>query len=109
MTYLNKDSKADFFQELVQFERLRQNRKWPNEDRQRAVSLEKWLVILTEEIGEFAKEVNEHNDYKALVELAECAAVCQRIFEVYLSRNVETAQTAWSHMRERAARQLPAE
>lgn len=87
--YMDEKIAATKFQELVQLERLRQNKKWSNQEKQHAVSPEKWVVILAEEFGEFAKEICEHDDEKAVKELVEVAAVCQRIFEVYLSDRVD--------------------
>lgn len=101
------ENRAQFFRELVLFERKRQDKKWGSPtDRMLDISLDKWNTILTEEFGEFAKEVNEHNDFKAIIELAETAAVCQCIFECYLSRQDEaTVQAAYDYMKHRVETQ----
>lgn len=77
----------ELFLQLIELERERQEKKFPNETKQKAISLDKWNTILTEELGEFAKEVNEKNDFKAIIELAEVAAVCLRISEIYFKES----------------------
>lgn len=97
----------ELFLNLILMERERQNKKFPNEDRQKAVSLHQWNTILTEELGEFAKEINDKRDVEAVIELAETAAVALRIAEVYFGTDVLTQ--AFVRMAERTAKQQPKE
>lgn len=98
---LIKNINKDLFSEMISAERLRQSRAWPNESKQRQVSLEQWANILTEELGEFVKEVNDHNRLKAVIELAETAAVALRIAEVFFSKQeLEIALGLMSHRAE---------
>lgn len=106
MKMLQKSNK-ELFQEMVQLERERQNKKFPNVQRQKDVSLEKWANILAEEFGEFVHEVNDHRDLEAVIELAETAAVCQRIAEVFFNDSV--VQQAHEYMKNRTAKQEPKE
>lgn len=100
-------SNREIFLNLILMERERQNKKFPNEERQKAVTLHQWNTILTEELGEFAKEINDKRDVEAAIELAETAAVCLRIAEVYFGPDVLTQ--AFIRMAERTARQQPKE
>lgn len=86
-----KQPEANVFQQLVQLERERQNKKFPSEDQQNNVSLDRWGNILAEEFGEFCKEIVDGNELKAIIELAETAAVCQRIAEVRLGHVIDEA------------------
>lgn len=78
----------ELFNKLIDLERERQNKKFPNQQKQKDVSLYQWATILGEEYGEFLKEVNDHENLKAIIELAETAAVCLRISEVFFSNEV---------------------
>ena len=93
----------EIFLNLVSLERERQNKKFPNQQKQEEVSLYQWGTILGEEFGEFLKEVNDHDNLKAAIELAEVAAVCLRISEVFFSK--ETLEEAHQIMRERTLNQ----
>jgi len=99
-------SNRDIFMNLIMIERERQDKKFPNKDKQKAVTLHQWNTILTEELGEFAKEVNDHRDVEACIELAETAAVCLRIAEVHFGMDVLTQ--AFVRMAERTSAQKPA-
>ena len=96
-------SNRDIFLNLILMERERQNKKFPNEERQKQVSLHQWNTILTEELGEFAKEVNDHRDVEAVIELAETAAVCLKIAEIYFGP--EALTQAFIRMAERTTNQ----
>ncbi len=96
----------EIFMQLMLIERERQNKKFPDQTQQKLVTPYHWVSILTEEIGEFAKEINDHDNLKACIELAECAAVCLRIAEVYM-KNDDLIQ-AFLRMVERTAAQQPA-
>lgn len=93
----------EMFIKLIEVERERQQKAWPNQDLQRNVSLHQWNTILTEELGEFAKEVNDKRDLEALIELAETAAVCLKIAETYFHPIL--LQKALGIMSERALNQ----
>jgi len=98
-------SNRELFWQMVQVERERQNKKFPNELQQNAVSFHQWNTILCEEQGEFAREVNDHDEYKALVELAETAAVCFKIVEVYYRDKQHLLTQAFIEMCDRTTRQ----
>jgi hypothetical protein len=102
-----KATNKELFFQLIQIERERQDKKWPNQERQKNVSLPQWGNILGEEFGEFLKEVNDGDNFKAIIELAETAAVCLRIAEVYFDN--ETLTKAFIAMSERTTKQLPKE
>lgn len=55
-------------------ERIRQDAKWGFV---RDLPAERWLTILTEEVGEFAKDILDHTDYRGNMrdELVQIAAV----------------------------------
>lgn len=73
---------ADELFACMQLERSRQNMKFPSQERQREVSIDKWMVILGEEVGELMKAVLEHDNTQILSEAVEVCAVVQRILEV---------------------------
>lgn len=58
----------------VSLERLRQDTKWGTNFKGRAD--EKWLTILTEEVGEVAEAMLRDNDHDIEAELIQVAAVC---------------------------------
>ena len=72
--------------EQVLAERERQDAKWGDQTRN---SDSHWTVILTEEIGEVAREVYEKNEEDMYTEIIQCAAVCFAWAESYLKRNNE--------------------
>jgi len=59
--------------EQVLAERESQDLKWGD---QTLNSDEHWTVILTEELGEVAREVYEKNESDMYSEIIQCAAVC---------------------------------
>ena len=69
--------------EQVLAERERQDSKWGE---QTYNSDSHWTVILTEEIGEVAREVYEKNEQDMYTEIIQCAAVCFAWAEAYLNR-----------------------
>ena len=96
-------SGAAEFAEMVQQERARQDEKWGLQgDR----DLDPWCTILTEELGEFAKEVNEIRNgqepdlTKAIVELLHVGAVAQSIYEQYFYGRVESSDGRSSSVEE---------
>ena len=92
LTNRSRLSGAAEFVEMVQRERARQDEKW---GLQNDLNLDRRCTILTEELGEFAKEVNEiqcdrkFNLTGAIVELVQVAAVAQSIYEQYFYSRVE--------------------
>ena len=70
--------------EAVLAERERQDGKWGD---QTANSDEHWTVILTEELGEVAREVYEGRAAGMFEEIIQCAAVSFAWAEAYLNRN----------------------
>ena len=70
--------------EAVLAERERQDGKWGD---QTANSDEHWTVILTEELGEVAREVYEGRSAGMFEEIIQCAAVSFAWAEAYLNRN----------------------
>lgn len=104
--FLTDHKTEQLFLEAIEFERTRQNRKFPDQAKQKGLTLDKLLVILYEEIGEASKAALEHNDLECCTELVECAAVCCKIVELkfpHLMRGVH------SYVRERMLRQIPAQ
>lgn len=61
--------------ELIRAERRRQDAKWGPENRLQTGNPDKRMTILTEEHGEVAKAVNEHDREGMLKELVQVAAV----------------------------------
>ena len=53
-------------------ERIRQDMKWGEQNHDD----DRWLAILTEELGEIARALNEHDDENRNEELVQVAAVC---------------------------------
>jgi len=68
---------------LIHEERERQEAKWGD---QSGHSSYKWLLILTEEMGEVAKAILEENEEEAKKEVIQMAAVCCQILEIYNKR-----------------------
>lgn len=66
----------------IKSERKKQDEKWGEQNHSPVV----WVVILTEEVGETAKEALEDNKRKYRKELVQCAAVCVAAIES-LDRN----------------------
>ena len=48
---------------------------------------EHWTVILTEELGEVAREVYEKNESDMYIEIIQCAAVCFAWAEAFTNRS----------------------
>ena len=65
-------------------EREKQDFKWGDQTRN---SDQLWTVILTEELGEVAREVYENNPPAMFKEIIQCAAVCFAWAEAYLNRS----------------------
>ena len=72
--------------EAVLAERERQDGKWGD---QTANSDEHWTVILTEELGEVAREVYEGRSAGMFEKIIQCAAVSFAWAEAYLNRLYE--------------------
>ena len=72
--------------EAVLAERERQDSMWGD---QTGNSDEHWMVILTEEVGEVAREVYEKRSAGMFEEVVQCAAVAFAWAEAYLNRNYE--------------------
>jgi NTP pyrophosphatase (non-canonical NTP hydrolase) len=69
--------------EAVLSERERQDERWG--DQTHNTDLE-WISILTEEVGEVAKDVNDHRMAGMFEEIIQCAAVCFAWSEAYINR-----------------------
>ena len=69
--------------EAVLSERERRDERWG--DQTNNTDLE-WMSILTEEIGEVAKDVNDQRIAGMFEELIQCAAVCFAWSEAYINR-----------------------
>ena len=69
--------------EQVLAERELQDLKWGD---QTFNSDDHWTVILTEELGEVAREVYEKNESDMYEEIIQCAAVCFAWSEAYINR-----------------------
>ena len=69
--------------EAVLSERERQDERWGGQTNN--TDLE-WMSILTEEIGEVAKDVNDQRVAGMFEELIQCAAVCFAWSEAYINR-----------------------
>ena len=69
--------------EAVLAERERQDGKWGDHTHN---SDEHWTVILTEEVGEVAREVYEKRSVEMFEEVIQCAGVCVAWAEAYLNR-----------------------
>jgi hypothetical protein len=70
--------------EQVLAERESQDLKWGD---QTFNSDEHWTVILTEELGEVAREVYEKNESDMYIEIIQCAAVCFAWAEAFTNRS----------------------
>ena len=70
--------------EQVLAERELQDLKWGD---QTFNSDDHWTVILTEELGEVAREVYEKNELDMYEEIIQCAAVCFAWAEAFNNRN----------------------
>lgn len=64
------------FERLVALERIRQDQKWGVQTHLGHA----WCGILLEEVGEFARAVNEANFQEAETELVQIAAVCRAAY-----------------------------
>ena len=80
---VNEMTRATVLQAVLA-ERERQDSKWGDQTQN---SDEQWTVILTEEIGEVAREVYEKRSAGMFEEVIQCAAVCMAWVEAYLNRN----------------------
>lgn len=67
------DITKEGFHDLVRIEREYQLKQWGDQKH----SDEKWLAILTEEVGEIAKAILEENDVELLKELCQVGAVLE--------------------------------
>jgi|14_taG_2_1085336.scaffolds.fasta_scaffold00183_19 NTP pyrophosphatase (non-canonical NTP hydrolase) len=76
--------------EKVLAERERQDLKWGDQTQN---SDSHWTVILTEELGEVAREVYEKNETDMYTEIIQCAAVCFAWAEAYLNRTYDISFT----------------
>ena len=72
--------------EEVLAERERQDLKWGDQTFNKD---DHWTVILTEELGEVAREVYEKNEEDMYSEIIQCAAVCFAWAEAYNNRQKE--------------------
>lgn len=61
------------FQDLISLEREYQIQKWGEQKH----SDERWLAILTEEVGEVAKAILENDDVELLNEMCQVGAVLE--------------------------------
>jgi NTP pyrophosphatase (non-canonical NTP hydrolase) len=69
--------------EAVLSERERQDNRWGDQTHNTDLQ---WMSILTEEIGEVAKDVNDQRIAGMFEELIQCAAVCFAWSEAYINR-----------------------
>jgi NTP pyrophosphatase (non-canonical NTP hydrolase) len=69
--------------EAVLAERERQDERWGDQTDNTDLQ---WMSILTEEIGEVAKDVNDQRIAGMFEELIQCAAVCFAWSEAYINR-----------------------
>lgn len=97
--------KQDLFFELVRQERIRQNKAWPNVEKRKDLSLDRWNTILLEELGEFCQEVLDGNNFKALTELVEVAAVISSMVELSALSDEENMRAVHDFLSERARNQ----
>ena len=67
----------DTFDRLVHLERLSQDAKWGEQNH----TVQKWYMILGEEVGEVAKAILEHDSSQLGKELVQVAAVCKAVYE----------------------------
>lgn len=75
---------------LVHEERQAQDQKWGQQNH----GLDRWLTILTEEVGEFAMAVLEQQWHEARAEMLQVAAVAAAIVEC-MDRKGE--ENGWNH------------
>jgi NTP pyrophosphatase (non-canonical NTP hydrolase) len=80
---VNEMTRANVLQAVLA-ERERQDKKWGDQTHN---SDDRWTVILTEEVGEVAREVYEKRSAGMFEEVIQCAAVCMAWGEAYLNRN----------------------
>jgi NTP pyrophosphatase (non-canonical NTP hydrolase) len=80
---VNEMTRATVLQAILA-ERERQDSKWGDQTQN---TDEHWTVILTEELGEVAREVYEKRSAGMFEEIVQCAAVCMAWGEAYLNRN----------------------
>jgi NTP pyrophosphatase (non-canonical NTP hydrolase) len=69
--------------EAVLAERERQDERWGDQTDNTDLQ---WMSILTEEIGEVAKDVNDQRLGGMFEELIQCAAVCFAWSEAFINR-----------------------
>jgi NTP pyrophosphatase (non-canonical NTP hydrolase) len=69
------------FTSFLTEERYRQDEKWGMQDHEGHA----WIGILTEEVGELAKAINENDDDSIETELIQVAAVCCAMYERHMS------------------------
>ena len=81
---LNKELTRATVLEQVLLEREKQDLKWGD---QTFNSDDHWTVILTEELGEVAREVYEKNESDMYTEIIQCAAVCFAWAEAFTNRS----------------------
>lgn len=67
------DITKDGFRDLISVERDYQLKQWGDQKH----SDEKWLAILTEEVGEVAKAILEEDDVELLKEMCQVGAVLE--------------------------------
>ena len=82
---MEKENKHfDFVSELIRLERIRQDEKWGEQNRDNC----EWALILMEEVGELCKDIYEGKTYNQLTyELVQCAAVCVVWLEQFQRNN----------------------
>ena len=80
---VNEMTRATVLQAVLA-ERERQDSKWGDQTQN---TDEHWTVILTEELGEVAREVYEKRSAGMFEEIIQCGAVCMAWGEAYLNRN----------------------
>lgn len=74
---------TDCFLTCVQDERKKQDKKWGEQEH----GGHAWVSILTEEVGEVAKAINEDDMVEALKELEQVAAVASAMWEQIMDEN----------------------
>lgn len=76
LTYVNSriTTKLGRLFDQITEERQRQDKKWGRNFPDRTDF--QWLTILTEEVGEAAKAINDGDEENLLEEVIQCAAVC---------------------------------
>jgi NTP pyrophosphatase (non-canonical NTP hydrolase) len=72
-------------------ERNRQDYRHGNAP-QRGYTLDRWMTLLTEEVGEVAKAINDDDLHEARAEAIHVAAVATAIIEVLLHNEIDIEQ-----------------